>query len=88
MTRHGSFRPRLRLMWPAGLQTGDLGWDEKAQLYTVTEETQALRRRSWARPARRTCLVMPYQEEPRDVPARFVVTFRSDAMRVAAACRS
>ena len=27
-----SFRPRLALMWPAGLQTGDLGWDEAAML--------------------------------------------------------
>src|SRR5215213_7984720 len=34
-----SFRPRLKLMWPAGLMTGNLGWDEKAHRYYITEET-------------------------------------------------
>ena len=39
MTITGSFRPKLRLMWPAGLMTGYLGWDESAHLYTIGEET-------------------------------------------------
>jgi glycogen debranching enzyme len=72
MTVTGSFRPRLRLMWPAGLQTGDVSWDEKEQVYTVGEET----RRYVAligSPGARDLSVMPYQEEPRDVPLRFEV---------------
>ena len=30
LTITGSFRPRLKLMWPAGLMTPNLEWDEKA----------------------------------------------------------
>jgi glycogen debranching enzyme len=70
MTVTGSFRPRLKLMWPAGLQTGDPSWDEKEQVYTIGEET----RRFVAvvgSPGARDLSVMPYQEEPRDVPLRF-----------------
>jgi glycogen debranching enzyme len=70
MTVTGSFRPRLKLMWPAGLQTGDPSWEEKEQLYTIGEET----RRFVAvvgSPGARDLSVMPYQEEPRDVPLRF-----------------
>src|SRR5262249_43657322 len=40
MTVTGSFRPRLKLMWPAGLMTGNPGWDEKAHAYAITEETK------------------------------------------------
>jgi glycogen debranching enzyme len=72
MTVTGSFRPRLKLMWPAGLQTGDASWDEKEQAYTIGEET----RRFVAvlgSPGSRDLSVMPYQEEPRDVPLRFEV---------------
>ena len=32
-------------MWPAGLMTPNVEWDEKEQVYFITEETQALRRR-------------------------------------------
>src|ERR1051325_9180442 len=39
LTINVSFRPRLKLMWPAGLMTGSLSWDEKARAYSVTEET-------------------------------------------------
>ncbi|HET9532278.1 MAG TPA: amylo-alpha-1,6-glucosidase, partial [Blastocatellia bacterium] len=39
MTVTGSFRPRLKLMWPAGSMTAYLGWDEKARVYTASEET-------------------------------------------------
>src|SRR6188474_3862239 len=38
LTIVGSFRPRLKLMWPAGLMTGDIGFDDKAQAYSITEE--------------------------------------------------
>src|SRR5258707_829065 len=40
LTVIGSFRPRLKLMWPAGLMTNNRGWDEKEQVYSLTEETK------------------------------------------------
>jgi glycogen debranching enzyme len=67
-----SFRPRLRLSWPAGLMTGSLSWDEKAHTYFITEESKRFVGVVGS-PAARDISVMPYQEEPRDVPARFVV---------------
>src|SRR5256884_844419 len=64
------FRPRLKLMWPAGLMTGGLLWDERARAYFITEETGRFVRVVGS-PAARDVSVMPYQEEPRDVPAEF-----------------
>jgi glycogen debranching enzyme len=72
LTVIGSFRPRLRLMWPAGLMTGNLGWDEKQQVYSITEESKRFAG-VLGSPGARDFSVMPYQEEPRDVPARFEV---------------
>jgi glycogen debranching enzyme len=72
LTVHVLFRPRLRLSWPAGLMTGNLSWDEKAHVYFLTEETKHYVGVVGS-PAARDISVMPYQEEPRDVPARFVV---------------
>ena len=43
---------------------------------------EALRRGWWARRTRATSSVMPYQEEPKDVPIRFVVETRPEAMRI------
>jgi glycogen debranching enzyme len=65
-----SFRPRLKLMWPAGLMTGSLSWDEKQRAYFITEETGRFAGMIGS-PAARDVSVMPYQEEPRDVPAQF-----------------
>jgi glycogen debranching enzyme len=65
-----SFRPRLKLMWPAGLMTGSPSWDEKLRAYFVAEETGRFAGVVGS-PAARDVSVMPYQEEPRDVPARF-----------------
>lgn len=73
----GSFRPRLRLMWPAGLMTGNVSWDEKSQSYEVVEETKRFVAIVGS-PRARDLSVMPYQEEPRDVPIRFVVEPPSD----------
>ena len=67
-----SFRPRLRLSWPAGLMTGNLSWDEKARAYLITEESKRYVGVVGS-PRARDVSVMPYQEEPRDVPARFTV---------------
>jgi glycogen debranching enzyme len=76
----GSFKPRLRLMWPAGLQTGDVGWDEKTQVYSITEESKRFVAVVGC-PGAKDLAVMPYQEEPRDVPIRFEVPVPPDAMR-------
>ena len=65
-----SFRPRLKLMWPAGLMTGSLSWDAKQHAYFITEETGRFAGVVGS-PAARDVSVMPYQEEPRDVPAQF-----------------
>ena len=72
MTITGSFRPKLRLMWPAGLMTAYLGWDESAHFYTIGEETNRFVGMIGS-PVARDVSVMPYQEEPRDAPVRFVI---------------
>jgi len=79
LTVIGSFRPRLRLMWPAGLMTGNVSWDEEAQIYTITEETRRFAAVVGI-PGARDLSVMPYQEEPRDVPIRFSVDVPLQAM--------
>lgn len=80
LTVIASFRPRLRLMWPAGLMTGDLGWDEKEQVYTIGEETKRFAA-AIGSPGAKDLAVMPYQEEPRDVPIRFEVAVPPSSMR-------
>ncbi|HEY9285567.1 MAG TPA: GH116 family glycosyl hydrolase, partial [Pyrinomonadaceae bacterium] len=67
-----SFRPRLRLSWPAGLMTGNLSWDERLRAYFITEESRRYVG-VLGSPRARDVSVMPYQEEPRDAPARFTV---------------
>jgi glycogen debranching enzyme len=68
----GSFRPKLRLMWPAGLMTGWIGWNEQEHVYTLGEETRRFVGIVGS-PVARDISVMPYQEEPRDVPMKFVI---------------
>jgi glycogen debranching enzyme len=68
----GSFRPKLRLMWPAGVMTGSVGWNEKEHFYTIGEETNRFVGMIGS-PTARDISVMPYQEEPRDVPVRFII---------------
>ena len=70
MTITGSFRPRLRPMWPAGLMTPNLEWDAEGRLYRITEESGRFAGVIGA-PGARDVSVMPYQEEPRDLPIRF-----------------
>ncbi len=74
----GSFRPRLRLMWPAGSMTPNAGWDEKARVYELSEETGQFAGVIGS-PAARDLSVMPYQEEPRDVPLQFVIEAQPDS---------
>jgi hypothetical protein len=82
LTITGSFRPRLRLMWPAGLMTASVDWDENARVYYLTEETRRFVGIVGS-PDARDVSVMPYQEEPRDAPLRFVVETRQQAAREA-----
>lgn len=72
MTIGVSFRPELKLAWPAGLMTGRIGWDEKQRVYYITEESKRFVGVVGS-PAGRDVSVMPYQEEPRDVPSRLVI---------------
>jgi glycogen debranching enzyme len=72
MTITGAFRPKLRLMWPAGFETGYIGWDEGAHAYYLGEESR--RFAAWVgSPNARETSLQPYQEEPRDLPVRFVI---------------
>jgi glycogen debranching enzyme len=75
-----SFRPRLKLMWPAGLMTGNLNWDEKTRRYYISEETHRFIGVVGS-PSARDHSVMPYQEEPRDVPSQFTMNLTLAAMK-------
>lgn len=69
---HASFRPDLRLMWPAGLMTGNLIWDADDSRYTILEETNRFVGMIGA-PGAQDVSVQPYQEEPKDLPTRFLL---------------
>ena len=75
----GSFKPKLRLMWPAGLTTGWLAWNEREHVYTIGEETNRFVGMIGS-PVARDISLMPYQEEPRDAPVRFVIECAPEAM--------
>jgi len=79
LTVTAAFRPRLRLMWPATSMTSSLGWDADAHAYTVTEETGRFAGVIGS-PFARDISLMPYQEEPRDVPNRFIIDARADVL--------
>jgi glycogen debranching enzyme len=72
MTVAASFRPKLSLAWPAGLMTGNTGWEEKQHVYYITEESKRFVGVVGS-PSARDVSLMPYQEEPRDVPVRFEI---------------
>jgi glycogen debranching enzyme len=72
MTVAVSFRPKLKLTWPAGLMTGNIGWDERQHAYYITEESKRFVGMIGS-PTGSDVSVMPYQEEPRDVPTRFLI---------------
>ena len=80
MTVTASFRPRLRLMWPAGLMTPNVEWKEKEQVYYISEESKRFAG-GLGTPAGKDFSVMPYQEEPKDVPLRLSVEVPLEAMR-------
>jgi glycogen debranching enzyme len=80
MSVTASFRPRLKLEWPAGLMTGNLEWDEKQHAYYITEESKRFVGMIGS-PAARDISVMPYQEEPRDVPVRLAIEPAANALK-------
>ncbi|HEV2914806.1 MAG TPA: GH116 family glycosyl hydrolase [Pyrinomonadaceae bacterium] len=80
MTIGVSFRPELKLAWPAGLMTGNIGWNEKQHVYYITEESRRFAGVVGS-PAGRDVSVMPYQEEPRDVPTRFYIDASPEELR-------
>jgi glycogen debranching enzyme len=80
MTITASFKPRLKLMWPAGLMTGNLNWDAKHHAYFITEESKRFVGMIGS-PAARDVSIMPYQEDPRDVPNSFVLEISPEAAR-------
>src|SRR5258708_16501293 len=80
MTVTASFRPRLKLAWPAGLMTGNLEWDEKQHAYYITEESKRFVGLIGS-PAARDTSIMPYQEEPRDVPVQLAIEPAADLLK-------
>jgi glycogen debranching enzyme len=72
MTVTAAFRPRLRLMWPAGLMTPNVEWDKKAHVYVLSEESKRFAGVVGA-PGGLDLSLMPYQEEPKDVPLKLAI---------------
>ncbi len=76
----GSFRPNLRLMWPAGLMTGNVDYAKSEHAYYLVEESNRFVGMIGS-PVARDISVMPYQEEPRDVPSRFVIDVPGETLK-------
>ncbi|NOT47267.1 MAG: amylo-alpha-1,6-glucosidase [Acidobacteria bacterium] len=72
-----SFRPKLALAWPGNLMTGFYGQDEKDKYYFIGEETQKFYG-IVGTPGATDLSLMPYQEEPRDVPVRYQIRITPD----------
>lgn len=77
MTVDVSFRPKLALAWPGNLMTGFYGQDEKDKYYFIGEETQKFYG-IVGTPGAKDVSLMPYQEEPRDVPVRYQIQVSQD----------
>ncbi len=72
MTIGVSFRPKLRLMWAAGLMTPFIGQDEKEKYYVIGEESKKFFGIVGS-PGAKDVSLMPYQEEPKDIPAKYTL---------------
>ncbi len=77
MTVDVAFRPKLALAWPGNLMTGFYGQDEKDKYYFIGEETQKFFG-IVGTPGAKDVSLMPYQEEPRDVPVRYQIQISPD----------
>ena len=80
MTIVGAFRPALRPMWPAAASTPYAAWDGATQAYELSEESGRFAARIGI-PGGVDRSVMPYQEEPRDVPLEFSIEVTPDRAR-------
>ncbi len=80
LTITASFRPRLRLMWPATSMTANTGWDPTEHVYYVAEESGKYAGVIGC-PLGREDSIMPYQEQPRDLPVRLVITVPPDVAK-------
>jgi glycogen debranching enzyme len=76
----GSFRPSLKLMWPAGLMTGNVDYSKSERAYYLVEESNRYVGVIGS-PVAQDISVMPYQEEPRDTPTRFVIDVPPETLR-------
>lgn len=80
MTVIGSFRPALRPMWPAPASTANAGWDAVTHAYELSEDSGRFAARVLV-PGGIDHSVMPYQEEPRDVPLEFSIDVTPERAR-------
>ncbi len=79
LTIHAAFRPDLRLMWPAGLMTGNLVWNADMGAYSIIEETGRFAGVVGS-PLAEDVSIQPYQEEPADRPTRFTLDVPMERM--------
>jgi glycogen debranching enzyme len=77
MTVDVAFRPKLKLMWAGNLMTGFYGQDDKEKYYFIGEETQKFFG-IVGTPNAKDVSLMPYQEEPKDVPVRYQINISPD----------
>jgi glycogen debranching enzyme len=80
ITVSASFKPKLRLMWLAGSATPSIGFDEIGRRYFISEESGKFVGVVGS-PNARDVSMMPYQEEPEDVPAKFIIETTPDGLR-------
>jgi glycogen debranching enzyme len=80
MTVIGSFRPSLRPMWPAGGGTANANWNTELHAYELSEESGRFAARIGI-PGGVDRSVMPYQEQPRDVPLEFSIEVSAEQAR-------
>src|SRR5262245_17521511 len=80
MTVIGSFLPVLHPMWPAAAATANAGWDAAAHAYELSEDSGRFAGRIVV-PDGVDRSVMPYQEEPRNVPLEFSIDITPDRAR-------
>jgi glycogen debranching enzyme len=76
----GSFRPKLSLMWPAGLMTNNVDYAKSERAYYLIEESNRYVGVIGS-PVMKDVSVQPYQEEPRDAPTRFVIDVPAETLK-------
>jgi hypothetical protein len=80
LTVIGRFRPTLRPMWPAAAPTSNIGWNADDRVYEISEDSGRFAGFVGI-PGGTDQSVMPYQEEPRDLPNEFAIDVEVDRAR-------